>query len=200
MESPYDMRRPYDLLALMEQEKRHEEISRLYNELIVSKLMIEEKWSNLERTSNLGNKFTSNDPDCLAAGKLFLDIDLFSNIATNGTEREGIDVEFRGSDKEVKTYNTPDCVTFTSLDGNGPYQGVPPMESKNNIFVAPDDSLRQFMPVDSVKVFGHEIAQGLKKNTSSWVHYNLAAIYWRIKGDGPKAINCIKRAIHYVPM
>ncbi|CAH0560129.1 unnamed protein product [Brassicogethes aeneus] len=201
MESPYDMRRPYDLLALMEQEKRHEEISSLYNDLIVSKLIIEDKWSSLERTSNLGNKFTSSDPDCLAAGKLFLDIDLFSNIATNGSERN-IKIPFNTKyDAIIKNHHPPDCSAHTRLyTGPWPYHEVPPLSADNGIMVAPDESLRHFMPIENIKLFGHEINQGLKKNSSSWLHYNMAAIYWRIKGDGPKAVACVQRAIHFVPI
>ena len=38
---------------------------------------------------------------------------------------------------------------------------------------------------------------GVLQNMSSWVLYNMAALYWRIKGDAPSAIECIRRAMFF---
>ena len=37
----------------------------------------------------------------------------------------------------------------------------------------------------------------ISQNDSSWILSNLAALYWRIHGDGEQAINCLKHAIYY---
>ncbi|XP_018572773.1 tetratricopeptide repeat protein 17 isoform X3 [Anoplophora glabripennis] len=197
LESPFNLRRPYDLLALLDQETRNNDINKLYSDLITRKQIIEKKWSSLEGNSNVGAKITSQDPDCLTAGKLFSDIDLYANIATNGTDRKGISIDFSKRSDVYKWYEEPHCSKFSRL--NKKYSSLPEMENKTNINITPDESLNQFIPVETVEVFGHEIAVALKKNTSSWLHYNLAAIYWRIKGDGSKAVDCIKRAVQYVP-
>ena len=34
----------------------------------------------------------------------------------------------------------------------------------------------------SVEDFGHRVYKALNKNQTSWVLYNLAAFYWRVKG------------------
>lgn len=197
MESPFNLRRPYDLLALLDQETRNNDINKLYSDLITRKQIIEKKWSSLEGNSNVGAKITSQDPDCLTAGKLFSDIDLYANIATNGTDRKGISIDFSKRSDVYKWYEEPHCSKFSRL--NKKYSSLPEVENKTNINIMPDESLNQFIPVETVDVFGHEIAVALKKNISSWLHYNLAAIFWRIKGDGSKAVDCIKRAIQYVP-
>ncbi|CAG9761969.1 unnamed protein product [Ceutorhynchus assimilis] len=50
----------------------------------------------------------------------------------------------------------------------------------------------------SLEHFGYFIVKSLKENSTSWVHYNLASFYWRIKGEGDKAIDCLKLAIQFV--
>nr|CAI5851357.1 unnamed protein product [Callosobruchus analis] len=196
-ESPFNLRKPYDLVALLEQEARYEEINKLYKELIIRKEAIEGKWSILEGSSNIGVKITSQDPDCLAAGKLFSDIDLYANIVTNGTDRKGVVIDFSKQSSPSKPWEVPHCVKFSVLKKG--YSSIPDMENNTNIHLSPDESLDQFIPSESIEIFGHEVAAALKMNTTSWVHYNLAAIFWRVKGDGDKAIDCIKRAIQYVP-
>jgi len=35
------------------------------------------------------------------------------------------------------------------------------------------------------------------QNNTSWVLHNMAAFYWRIKGEAGQAIECLRRALHY---
>lgn len=37
------------------------------------------------------------------------------------------------------------------------------------------------------------------KNSSSWVLLNLAAYYWRIKGNALEAVECLRRALYFSP-
>ena len=37
------------------------------------------------------------------------------------------------------------------------------------------------------------------QNNTCWVLPNLAALYWRITGDGQQAIKCLKHALHHSP-
>lgn len=46
---------------------------------------------------------------------------------------------------------------------------------------------------------GHNLAQKLHHNKTSWLHLNLASIYWRIKGDSYNALECARRAIVKAP-
>lgn len=39
----------------------------------------------------------------------------------------------------------------------------------------------------------------MQKIGPSWVLYNLAAVYWRVVGHGPNGVECIRRALHFVP-
>lgn len=57
----------------------------------------------------------------------------------------------------------------------------------------------QISPIMTADQFGHWVTAILKKNSSSWLHYNLASIYWRARGNAPKAMECSRRAVHYAP-
>ena len=37
----------------------------------------------------------------------------------------------------------------------------------------------------------------LKKEKTSWTSYNLASLYWRMKGDPFESIECLRRALHF---
>merc|ERR1719400_2394868 len=45
--------------------------------------------------------------------------------------------------------------------------------------------------------YGHLVAYGLNKEKTNWVTYNLAGLYWRMKGDAFESIECLRRAIHF---
>lgn len=37
------------------------------------------------------------------------------------------------------------------------------------------------------------------QNSSSWVLYNLASFYWRMKNEPRRAVDCVIRALHFSP-
>ncbi|XP_038052658.1 tetratricopeptide repeat protein 17-like [Patiria miniata] len=49
----------------------------------------------------------------------------------------------------------------------------------------------------SITVAGKRIALALRKNSTSWVLTNLAAVYWRRAGNAVNALNCLRVALHY---
>lgn len=197
LESPFDLRRPHDLLALLDQENRRNDINDLHEDLIKRKISIESKWVDIEKNSDIGVKVTSEDVDCLAADKFFSELDLYNNIATNGSER-GVQISIPkkiNSDKKSndKEQLVPLCINFTNIKKSES------LVNKTNIAIKPEEALRKtFLPVKSLDHFGNYLVSSLQKNSTSWVHYNLASFYWRIKGEGDKAIDCLKLAIQFV--
>ncbi|XP_066252360.1 tetratricopeptide repeat protein 17 [Euwallacea similis] len=199
LDSPFDLRKPDDLLALLDQENRKNDINDLYEELLTRKNAIEKKWLNIEKNSNVGSKVTSEDVDCIAADTLFSDLDLYNNIAINGTER-GITITVpkkvnmeKDKVKSSKEYKVPTCMNLT------PEKWSESLVNKTNLVLKPEESLRKtFLPMKSLDQFGYYIVKSLRENSTSWVHYNLASFYWRIKGEGDKAIDCLKLAIQFV--
>ena len=47
--------------------------------------------------------------------------------------------------------------------------------------------------------YGHQAAQSLHASKTSWSSYNLAALYWRMKGDAYESVECLRRALHFGP-
>ena len=58
-----------------------------------------------------------------------------------------------------------------------------------------------FCMLNGVRLPMHEMATRIKLamdgNSTSWVLSNLAALYWRIVGEGQQAITCLKHALYY---
>ena len=52
---------------------------------------------------------------------------------------------------------------------------------------------------ETVEVVGTRISKALAKSRTSWVLGYLGALYWRVKGDAPNAINCLRMALMNVP-
>lgn len=82
------MRRPYDLLSLLEQEQRANEIDRLYREMIQMKASIDEEWAGLESATELEARLYTTDSDCIQAGRPLSDVDLYISVAEDGLNRE----------------------------------------------------------------------------------------------------------------
>uniref|UniRef100_A0A8C5T0Y2 Tetratricopeptide repeat protein 17 n=1 Tax=Laticauda laticaudata TaxID=8630 RepID=A0A8C5T0Y2_LATLA len=54
-------------------------------------------------------------------------------------------------------------------------------------------------PPQSLEQVGTRIAKVLEKNQTSWILSSMAALYWRVKGQGKKAIDCLRQALHHTP-
>uniref|UniRef100_A0A8C1X661 Tetratricopeptide repeat domain 17 n=1 Tax=Cyprinus carpio TaxID=7962 RepID=A0A8C1X661_CYPCA len=54
-------------------------------------------------------------------------------------------------------------------------------------------------PSQSFEQVGTRIAKVLEKNQTSWVLSSMAALYWRVKGQGKRAIDCLRQALNYAP-
>lgn len=194
-----DLRRPYDLVSLLDQEKRWGEIQTVLQDLMSRKSVIEEKWSNLQGNSGIESKtFNIKNSDCLMNVKMLNTADLYS-IATNGSER--VDLNFKVVETEDTTvFQVPDCSKYSKVDFSFPeYEHFPSLHSDEMINLTPEGSLEKIMPINSTQLFGHEIQKELEKNSTSWLHFNLAALFWRIKGDGTRAVECCKRALYHAP-
>lgn len=202
MDSPFHLRRPYDLLALLDQEKRLSSIDVLYKDLVTRKTFIDKKWSGLEGASDLESRIYSHDPDCLKAGKLLSDIDLYTSIAADGSDRDGIKlIDFLIEDNLPDGTIVPDCKNAADLDFSMfVFEHLSAMVNRKNVSISAEKALEQWLqPGTTVATFGHQVALGLIRNNTSWLHHNLGAIYWRIKGEAYNAIECGRRAVHFAP-
>jgi hypothetical protein len=87
LDSAFHLRRPYDLLALLEQEKRVKTIDTLYKELVSRKAAIDQQWASLEGATDLEARLYTHDSDCLRAGRPLSDTDLYPSLAGDIRDR-----------------------------------------------------------------------------------------------------------------
>ncbi|CAG0917503.1 unnamed protein product [Notodromas monacha] len=50
-----------------------------------------------------------------------------------------------------------------------------------------------------VSSVGRRIAAALHKDPHSWIVTTIASLYWRVVGDAPKAVNCLRISLHHAP-
>lgn len=73
------------------------------------------------------------------------------------------------------------------------------MVQRQNLSADAEYMYFSFGPIENVNQYGHWVARSLKKNSTSWLYYNMASLYWRAQGNAPKAMECSRRAVHYAP-
>jgi tetratricopeptide (TPR) repeat protein len=75
------------------------------------------------------------------------------------------------------------------------FEHLQSMRYRGNLSMEPELKLSQ----SNMTYYGCQIAASLNKNQSSWQLYNLATEFWRAKGDAPRAIECVRWALHRSP-
>ncbi|KAL3267073.1 hypothetical protein HHI36_011213 [Cryptolaemus montrouzieri] len=116
----------------------------------------------------------------------------------DGNNSKGIKISLNEEKDDIIEYKEPDCEKYTVLEfGKMSIDNLESMRNHENISLVPDPNLEKSLRGSSVKFFGHEITTALEKNTTSWVHYNLASLYWRINNNGSKALDCSRRAVYF---
>ncbi|XP_078670325.1 tetratricopeptide repeat protein 17-like isoform X6 [Branchiostoma floridae x Branchiostoma belcheri] len=199
-ESPLNIKRTDDLVMFMRQAERTEQIAQMQKDLLAQKIHIEE---TEDKETNLEQTFYKTDPDCRAAKRQLTDFDLYISTVLP-LENKGIRLEdyinISREDQPEKVL-TPICSSVVDL----PYsihslEHLEGIQNRKNLSGLPEPGLRSALPKnEDLAKLGHWIADGMEKNQSSWVLYNLAAFYWRIKGNANNMIECTRRALHYSP-
>ncbi|XP_053384178.1 tetratricopeptide repeat protein 17-like isoform X3 [Mercenaria mercenaria] len=198
MDSVFNMKRPYDLVAFMKQEERANMLDKLKQELLSRKVEID---STEDRDTGLEEKFYKTDPDCLAAGKQLPDLDLYISTVLP-LENKGIRPEdFLPRFVPGSFLMQPDCTQYIDLPYSPyAYEHLDGMRDRRKLPGSPELGLKNAITYqDNVDEYGHRIYEAFKKNQTSWILYNMAAFYWRIKGDPYNVIECVRRALHYSP-
>lgn len=74
------------------------------------------------------------------------------------------------------------------------------MQDRKELTLQQENGLMKFIPPNmNLSELGHIVAYGLMRNNTSWLHLNLASIFWRMKGDAYNALECARRAIVKAP-
>ncbi|KAK6190158.1 hypothetical protein SNE40_002084 [Patella caerulea] len=199
-DSVFNLRRPYDLVAFMKQEDRATVLNHLKKELLNRKGEIDK--SEERDTAGLEQKFYKTDFDCMQAEKPLPEFDLYIStvlpLENKGIRPEDfIDLHASPSDEPIP----PDCTQVTHLDFSAhSFEHLEGVKDRHNLTGTPEWGLKSAIThQDNVDDYGHLVYEAFKSNKTSWVLYNMAAFYWRIKGDPYQAVECVRRALHYSP-
>ncbi|CAE1321266.1 Tetratricopeptide repeat protein 17 [Acanthosepion pharaonis] len=195
----FNMRRPYDLVAFMKQEERAVMLDNLKKELLSRKDEIDK---SEDRDTDLEQRFYRSEPDCIAAGKPLPEFDLYISTVLP-LENKGIRQEEHIDFKAVQSSKPlpPDCTQVIDLDYSiHAFEHLEGMKDRKNLSGTAELGLKNAIPHrDNVDDYGNLIYEAMKKNKTSWVLFNMAAFYWRIKGDSYQVIECLRRALHFSP-
>jgi tetratricopeptide (TPR) repeat protein len=199
VDSLFNLRRPYDLVALLKQEERAVMLENLKQELLTRK---EEIDKNEDKDTGLEQRFYKTDLDCIAAGKPLPEFDLYISTVLP-LENKGIRPEEHIDFKAPPTAapRAPFCTNTINVDFSmHAFEHLEGMKDRQNLSGTPELGLKNAITHrDNVDDYGHLIFEALHKNATSWVLYNMAAFYWRIKGDPYHVIECLRRALHFSP-
>ncbi|XP_075972189.1 tetratricopeptide repeat protein 17 [Anticarsia gemmatalis] len=198
IDSPFEMARPYDLLAFLNQDTRWDNIINIHHDLTKRQQLIKSLWAELERDTDI-TTLLIQDENCAKTGQLNL-LDWYTSFLEDGKTKVGTE-EFLLYNINYGDTDVPDCKKISSLTFSMcVFEHLESMKLRENLSSNPELSLPdQISPEMTVDQFGHWLAGVLKKNSSSWLHYNMASLYWRVRGNAPKAMECSRRAVHYAP-
>ncbi|XP_045581208.2 tetratricopeptide repeat protein 17 isoform X1 [Procambarus clarkii] len=198
MDSIFQLRRPYDFLALAQQEQRAMQVESLKRDLVSQKSQIDR---NEDKDTQLEERIYRTDSDCVLAGRPLTEFDLYASTGVN-MESAGIRLDDHlGPSPGVSDFlQEPDCISAYDLPFSMfAYEHLQGVRFRDNLTTSVEEELSTVGGEADVSVWGHRVATALTTNNSSWVLYTLATQYWRVKADPFQAVECVRRALHFAP-
>ncbi|XP_072321080.1 tetratricopeptide repeat protein 17 [Eucyclogobius newberryi] len=204
VDSPLNLKHPHDVVIFMRQEARVNYLKKLEKQLVAQKIHIEE---NEDRDTGLEQRHYKEDADCVLAKVPLGDLDLYDGTYISLESKHISPEDYVDSRSALPPdLQTPDCTKAFEL----PYsiyafqhlRGVQERANLTSPLLSKDDpifhalSKRLGRGIDEV---GHRIHLALQRNSSSWVLYNMASFFWRIKNEPQRAVDCVVRALHFSP-
>ncbi|CAK8679965.1 tetratricopeptide repeat protein 17-like isoform X2 [Clavelina lepadiformis] len=199
MESPFTMKQPEDLVSFMRQDIQHKELKQRKEKLLQEQAEIE---NNEDKDVELESRHYRQDPDCRAAGKRLPDFELY---ASSVLPLENKDIQISDHIDIVSVpssdVNAPNCTTAYNLPYSiHAYDHLQGVQRRACFAPFPVTGLKSTMSfLENPDNAATAINVALEKNSTSWVVYNLASFYWRMKGDSREAVECVRRALHFSP-
>ncbi|XP_034824993.1 tetratricopeptide repeat protein 17 isoform X1 [Maniola hyperantus] len=199
LDSPFDMARPYDLLAFLNQEKRWDDIFAIYDDLVKQQTIIDRLWFDVGKFTDIGRQI-AQDEDCVRAGNINT-IDWHAALLEDGSKKIPEEEFLFPNPYYGPNTDMPDCKRMSSLTFSMfVFEHLESMIQRDNLTANPEFVLPELLsPIMTLEQFGHWVTGVLRLNTTSWLHYHMASLFWRIRGNAPKALECSRRAVLYAP-
>ncbi|XP_067258090.1 tetratricopeptide repeat protein 17 [Chanodichthys erythropterus] len=204
VDSPLNLKHPHHLVLFMQQETRVNYLKKLEKQLVAQKIHIEE---NEDRDTGLEQRHYKEDADCVTAKVPLGDLDLYDGTFISLESKDINPEDFLDQMSPLPPdLEKPDCAKILDLPYSiHAFQHLRGVQEKVNLtspLLSKDDPIFTSLPLklgQSVDEVGHQIHQALLRNSSSWVLYNLASFYWRMKNEPRRAVDCVVRALHFSP-
>ncbi|XP_067902551.1 tetratricopeptide repeat protein 17 isoform X2 [Heterodontus francisci] len=204
VDSPLNLKHPHDLVVFMRQEATVNYLKELEKHLVAQKIHIEE---NEDRDTGLEQRHYKEDSNCIKAKVPLGDLDLYDGTYISLENKEISPEEYIDANAPLPPdLETPDCTKMMelpfSIHAFQHLRGIqerinltaPVLSKEDPIFFSLSRRLGR-----SIEEIGHRINAALLKNTSSWVLYNMASFYWRMKNEPYQVVECVIRALHFSP-
>nr|XP_045227617.1 tetratricopeptide repeat protein 17 isoform X3 [Macaca fascicularis] len=202
VDSPMNLKHPHDLVILMRQETTVNYLKELEKQLVAQKIHIEE---NEDRDTGLEQRHNKEDPDCIKAKVPLGDLDLYDGTYITLESKDISPEDYIDTESPVPPDpQQPDCTKILELPYSiHAFQHLRGVQERVNLsapLLPKEDPIFTYLSKRlgrSIDDIGHLIHEGLQKNSSSWVLYNMASFYWRIKNEPYQVVECAMRALHF---
>ncbi|XP_074765494.1 tetratricopeptide repeat protein 17 isoform X3 [Athene noctua] len=171
-------------------------------QLVAQKIHIEE---NEDRDTGLEQRHNKEDPDCIKAKVPLGDLDLYDGTYITLESKDIRPEDYIDTKSPVPPdLQQPDCTKVLDLPYSiHAFQHLRGVQERVNLsapLLPKEDPIFTYLSRRlgrSIEEIGHRIYDGLMKNSSSWVLYNMASFYWRIKNEPYQVVECAMRALHF---
>uniref|UniRef100_A0A8D2L6L3 Tetratricopeptide repeat protein 17 n=2 Tax=Varanus komodoensis TaxID=61221 RepID=A0A8D2L6L3_VARKO len=202
VDSPMNLKHPHDLVILMRQETTVNYLKELEKKLVAQKIHIEE---NEDRDTGLEQRHNKEDPDCIKAKVPLGDLDLYDGTYITLESKDISPEDYINTKSPLPLeLEQPECTKILDLPYSiHAFQHLRGIQERINLsapLLPKEDPILTYLSRRlgrSIEEIGHRIYEGLMKNSSSWVLYNMASFYWRIKNEPYQVVECAMRALHF---
>ncbi|XP_069821242.1 tetratricopeptide repeat protein 17 [Dendropsophus ebraccatus] len=202
VDSPMNLKHPHDLVILMRQETTVGYLKELEKHLVAQKIHIEE---NEDRDTGLEQRHYKDDPDCVLAKVPLGDMDLYDGTYIRLEDKNISPEDYVDTHSPLPPdLQQPDCTRIIELPFSiHAFQHLRGIQERKNLsapLLPKEDAIftalsyKMGLTMDDI---GHRIYEALVKNTTSWVLYNIASFYWRMKNEPFHVVECAMRALHF---
>uniref|UniRef100_A0A914ZLD2 Tetratricopeptide repeat protein 17 n=2 Tax=Parascaris univalens TaxID=6257 RepID=A0A914ZLD2_PARUN len=196
-DSPFLMAQPHSLVQFLDQERKLDAISQNRELFSEHEKMIREQ----EKIDDpeIESKIRSSDEDCLAAGTFSTNRDPFIVSYTLVDPLEDLEYMIgivKDLNEDIPREN-PYCTSDLPFSMYA-FEHLPSMQQRAGLSIPYEHELQKSLPSRfRLLDFGHYVAVALEKEPTSAPLLNLAALYWRIRGEASNAVECLRRSLHY---
>ncbi|KAI9552770.1 hypothetical protein GHT06_020650 [Daphnia sinensis] len=197
MDSIFQLEKSHDLMALLAQEDCTARAELLREELFQKKVEFEHR-EDKDSGALIEEKLYATDPDCLKVGRKVTSMAIFESTHS---DFELYNINFNNEMLSTEVGNLePDCSQPPLDFSMRTFEHLTGLQNRFGLTMEPEASLEKLIPANmDLKSFANWVAFSLQRNSTSWLSFNLATLYYRIVGNAVQALECSRRALLFSP-